>query len=437
MQEDQNRFEDFFDKKDNEEEKKKRKKEPTPECDSPAVSPECLPIRPAPEQGIINAEGNGGVKKRGGGRKRRHPLRVLYACVLVSFLLCFVLMIGAMCVLSVPESVPAQGDVSASADAEEKRVIWVHEYGEAEGAMSTPELYEACRKSVVSIRTEKGEGVGIGSGFVWRSDGYIATAAHVVEGCERIEVMLWDERRFEADLVGSDDLTDLALLKIECNGLMPVVIGESDELLTGERVVAIGTPASLDYAGSVCSGEVSCARRTVKIYSEESGLLEKKMKLIQMSAPVNPGNSGCPLFDGFGRVVGVVTMKLGQSFSGIGFAIPSEGATQILDAMLRGEKPSDGVLAAVSVRPASLGIEGESYEIGGTYGVRITRVIDTGESPLRTGDMLLNIEQTAVRSASDVEKTLQSYEPGDHALVTVLRNGQRLTFEVILTARAE
>ena len=429
MKEEQRRRKAFFEGKERQGEAPKSERDPIEAWDS------CLPLESVRERSV--ADGRWPSERTGKRRGRREgSLAALYACVCVSFLLCFVLMIGAMCVLSAPTSPSgAREDVAASADAEEKRVIWVHEYGDAEGAMSTPELYEACRKSVVSIRTEKNGSVGVGSGFVWREDGYIVTAAHVLEGSEKIEVLLWDESRFVAELVADDSLSDLALLKIEVSGLSPVTVGKSENLLAGERVVAIGTPASLDYAGSVCSGEVSCALRTVKIYEPESGVLEKKMKLIQMSAPVNPGNSGCPLFDGFGHVVGVVTMKLGQSFSGIGFAIPSDGATQIVEAMMRGETPDDGVLSAVSVRPASLGMEGEAYEMEGTYGVRITSVIGHEEQALQTGDMLLSVGQTAVRSASDIERVLQSYEPGQTVFVTVNRGGQRLTFEVILTAR--
>ena len=112
-------------------------------------------------------------------------------------------------------------------------------------------------------------------------DGYIGTVCHVVAGMESIRVVLPDGDTYEAQVVGSNERCDLALLKIDAEGLEPVSFGSSEALLTGERVVAIGTPASLDYAGSICSGEVSYNRRTVKIHSQSTGVLEKKMKLIQ------------------------------------------------------------------------------------------------------------------------------------------------------------
>ncbi len=413
-----------------EEDKKERSRE---------IRPDCAPIEACYERMPMESDIENGSDAPPKNKKNRrgHSYAPLYACVILSFLLSFVLMIGAVCFLSAPTDLSEeQGSVEALADADDKKVIWVHESSQAEGAMSTPELYEACRESVVSIRTEKDGSVGVGSGFVWREDGYIATASHVVEGCERIEVLLWDESRFSAKIVGSDTMTDLALLKINTKGLKAVTTGKSSELLAGERVVAIGTPASLDYAGSVCSGEVSCAMRTVKIYAQDSGVLEKKMKLIQMSAPVNPGNSGCPLFDSFGRVVGVVTMKLGQHYAGIGFAIPSDGATEILDAMLQGRALGDDLRGSVSVRAASLCAEGEAYEIDGTYGVRITG-LEGKDSALRVGDMILSVGDATVSRASELEKILQAYEPGDCVAVTVLRSGQRLTFEISLSGRGQ
>lgn len=397
---------------------------------------------PAGRGALIEREGAVVLRENRARRKTSSSRRFAwaYACVALSLVLCFALILGALCVL--PEPPLAGGDVEASADggqeAADKRVVWVHEHGEAEGAMSVPELYDACIASVVSIRTEKESGMGIGSGVILREDGYVGTAAHVVEACARVEVILSDGRRFEAETVGCDTLTDLALLKIDAEDLTAATLGTSSALLAGERVVAIGTPASLDYAGSVCSGEISCALRTVKFYSEEGGTLEKRMKLIQMSAPVNPGNSGCPLFDAFGRVVGIVTMKLGQQFSGIGFAIPSDGASLIWEAMRTGEVLDDGVLSAVSLRAATLGIEGEAYEMGGAYGVRITGLVPPqGESPLRAGDMILRVGEVSVRSLGDVERVLRAFVPGDCVSVTVVRGGQELAFEVVLGALSQ
>ncbi len=381
---------------------------------------------------VKGEEGQSALKKR----HRRGSARFGgYLIMSASLLLAFVMMIGVLC-LWPAEHARIEPPEEEGEDTPAQKVVYVNHYGDAEGALSTPELYDRCIASVVSVSVKNDQCSGIGSGFVLREDGYIATAYHVVADMTQIEVILADESRYEATLVGGDALTDLALLKIEATGLSPVTLGSSSGLLPGERVVAIGTPASLDYAGSVSSGEVSYALRTVKIYGENGRTLEKKMKLIQTNAPVNPGNSGCPLFDSRGRMVGMVTMKLGNQFSGMGFAVPVDGALGILDAMRTGEVLTDALLSPVSVRAARLGIVGEAYEIGGVYGVRITGFSEEGcaGKMLALDDLIVAIGDSAVTNTADIESALLAYEPQQTVTVTVLRNGQRLAFDVVLQA---
>lgn len=356
-----------------------------------------------------------------------------YLVMSASLLVAFLLMIGALCAL--PGEKAVETPMPESSEEAADKVVFVESFSNSAGALSTPELYARCLPSVVSISVHNARSSGVGSGFVFREDGYIATAYHVVADMDHIEVILSDGRRYEAALVGGDALTDLALLKVEATDLAPVSFGSSSELLAGERVVAIGTPASLDYAGSVSSGEVSYCLRTVKIFGEDHAL-EKKMKLIQTNAPVNPGNSGCPLFDGYGRVIGMITMKLGSSFAGMGFAIPSDGALSILEAMRMGLPLDDEVLAVVSVRAASLGVLGEACERDGICGVRVTGFSEgaTIAAILWENDLLLSMGAHVIARMADIEQALLSYEPGDVVTVTVLRNGQELQFEVVLQA---
>ena len=368
-------------------------------------------------------------------RKRRRSAHFAsYFVMTSSLVLAFVILIGALCLpIREPSALPLPDEDESTVA---QKVIYVNHYGDVQGALSTPELYERCIDSVVSISVRNEKTSGIGSGFVLREDGYIATAYHVVSDMTSMEVILSDGSHHAAKLIGGDALTDLALLKIEKSGLSPVTLGTSGTLLPGERVVAIGTPASLDYAGSVSSGEVSFGLRTVKIYGETAGLLEKKMKLIQTNAPVNPGNSGCPLFDSHGCVIGMVTMKLGNQFSGMGFAIPIDGAIGILEAMRNGEALTDDLLASVSVRAARLGIVGEAYEIGGTLGVRITGFVE--ESPaaevLMLGDLITMVGDRKVARPSELADALLLYEPGQTVAISVIRNGQMLQFDVVLGA---
>ena len=159
------------------------------------------------------------------------------------------------------------------------------------------------------------------------------------------------------------------------------------------------------------------------------------MTLLQTNAPVNPGNSGCPLFDEYGRVVGIVTMKLGTDFSGIGFAIPSDEALPILQAMMKREPLTDALRWRVSVPAPKLGIVGEAATEGGYTGVKILSFSEDGGSSasmLKVGDLILQIDGQAVRSASDVAAAIQQKNPTDSVLITVLRGGQQLSFNVIL-----
>ncbi len=318
----------------------------------------------------------------------------------------------------------------------EQKIVYVREPGDNDGYLSTPELYEKCLSSTVSISATTAGGIGsIGSGFVMSEDGYIGTVCHVVAGMERIRVVLPDGDTYEAQVVGSNERCDLALLKIDAEGLEPVSFGSSEALLTGERVVAIGTPASLDYAGSICSGEVSYNRRTVKIHSQSTGVLEKKMKLIQTNAPVNPGNSGCPLFDGEGKLIGIITMRLGNSYSGMGFAIPSDGAFAILEAMRQGEEPGEELLEQVSSLPAKLGVTGKSEVSDDRHGIRITAFSDAScdaAEKLKVGDLILGVGSYATTTLAELAAAVEEYEPGQKIPITVYRSGQQLRFEVTL-----
>lgn len=302
--------------------------------------------------------------------------------------------------------------------------------------LSVSEIYSRCKDSVVSISTKKGAVTGVGSGFVYSSDGYIATACHVIDGMDEIYVIFSDGRRITANVVGKEASCDIALLKVACSGLKEAEAGDSDGLLVGERVVAIGTPASLDYAGSASSGEVSYLNRVVKIYSDKDGSLEKKMTLLQTNAPLNPGNSGCPLFDSLGNVVGMVTMKLGKDYTGMGFAIPSSGAYRILEAMKKGEELGEDIISAVCVKGARLGVLGEAVSDDKTEGVRITDFAKENcdaAVKLKKGDIMISFCGIAVASPAEVAKAAENYSVGDVVSVTVIRNGQELCFSVKLT----
>lgn len=330
------------------------------------------------------------------------------------------------------ESVPTVSDPYSNIPDEEKKIIFIREHDGKNGALTPSEIYEKCKSSVVTVIC--GDGSSVGSGFIYSADGYIATAAHVVNDKEQISVITWDGRKYAAQIVRADNTTDVALLKTEAQNLSAVSFGNSADLLVGEVVYAIGTPASADFAGSFCSGEITYLNRALSVYNN-TGMLEKKMKVIQTNAVLNPGNSGCPLFDAYGRVVGMVSMKLGGDYNGIGFALPSVGVSAVLDAMYKNEIPAKDIVSGFVTMAPKLGALGETVYGDGKYGYRIDSFYECGSNAkavLETGDMIIGIDGEAVSRYDDIIRVINQKNPGDTVRVTVLRNNQELTFNVIL-----
>ncbi len=373
--------------------------------------------------------------KRPPNRKSGNPLFILTLIMSVTFLFTFV--IFAISIASHYESISTSAEAAESAvdDGGDQKTIFIKEFDSKSGALTPQEIYASCLDSVVSIQAFSKNTEGIGSGFIYSADGYIATAHHVIADMNEINVILSDGSKHKAELVASNDLCDLALLKIETDGLKAVSFGSSSSLLVGEELVAIGTPASLDFAGTMTRGDLSYNARRVYIYDDESGDLKKKMTLLQTSAALNPGNSGGPVFDIYGKVVGIVTMKLGDGFDGIGFAIPTDAAIPILEDMKNGNTPSRDKLSAIASQAARLGIMGISAKKGDTLGVEIREISECGgdaDEKLCVGDLITSLADKAIDSTETLALALAKHDPEDIVAVTVLRSGQLLTFNVIL-----
>ena len=371
--------------------------------------------------------------------RRTELLRLISGTVALVSLLAAIAITGAAVYIVGKAEADAPTDIPVDTlgdGREDGKIIYVREYDSESGILSAPEIYESCRRSVVSVVCADSEAVG--SGFVYSEDGYIVTAAHVIEGANELYVVTDKGYKYEATPVSSDSASDIALLKIDAEGLLPVSFGVSEELLVGERVYAIGTPASLDYAGTFSSGEITYVGREIDIYGN-TGLLEKRMSVIQTNAQLNKGNSGCPLFDEYGRVIGMVTMRLGGEYNGIGFALPSDGLSKILSAMKSGESLGDDTLAGVVEGAPALGISGESVERDGIFGYEIATFTECGSdapSVLKAGDLLVAINGEAVCREADILNVINKFSSGDSVSVTVIRSGQRLTFDIVLGMRS-
>ena len=284
-------------------------------------------------------------------------------------------------------------------------------------------IADAALPSVVSI----GTGSGTGSGFIITDDGYIVTNNHVIAGARGVSVSLQDGRTVDADVVGMSPAYDLAVLDVDLTGLTPLALGDSDDVVVGDPVVAVGSPLGLD--GTVTSGIVSATDRPVTA----GGLGEVSfINAIQTDAAINPGNSGGPLLDAAGRVVGVnssiaaLTSGGPAGSIGLGFAIP------INQARLTAEQIIAGGEAEFPVIGATLGI-GQPGQ-----GATIDSVVPGGpaeQAGLRPGDQIVSIDGTSVRAADELIVAIRAKQPGDTVELTYVRNGTEETIEVTLGSR--
>ena len=299
-----------------------------------------------------------------------------------------------------------------------------------EGGMSLQDIYVQNIPSVVSIICNSGRSNSTGTGVVLSRDGYIVTNAHGVDGAAYVTVQLTDDRRFDATLVGKDDVSDLAVLRIEASDLTPAIFGDSEILRVGDSVVAIGDPLGVDLRGTYTNGIISAINRDVAVDG-------RTMTLIQTNAALNSGNSGGPLINCYGQVIGINTMKIGAftdsaGVEGIGFAIPSATVKDIVDQII-----SQGY---VSGRP-TLGITGES--ISSLYqhfyhlpaGLYITDVEYNSPAYLcgiQEGDILMSIDGNRITDMDTLKNLLYTHEAGDAVTVTIYRNGNTASATVML-----
>ena len=267
----------------------------------------------------------------------------------------------------------------------------------------------------------------LGSGFILSEDGYILTNEHVVSGAEQIKVRLTDQRVFPGKVVGNDPKTDVAVIKIEAEEPLPVVVlGDSDRLKVGQWALAIGNPFGLDSTLTV--GVISATGRT------DVGI-EDYENFVQTDASINPGNSGGPLLNIYGEVVGVNTAIV-ASGQGIGFAIPINLAKLVANQLISSGEVTRGWLG-VSIQPLDADLAA-SFGLDRVTGALVTRVLPGApaeQAGLRRGDVLLSFDGKPIRSVKELQLLVASSPPGEKIPVEVLREGTRLTLQVAIAAR--
>ncbi|TDX32264.1 serine protease Do [Modicisalibacter xianhensis] len=259
----------------------------------------------------------------------------------------------------------------------------------------------------------------LGSGFIIDKEGYILTNAHVVDGADEVVVRLNDRRELNAEVVGSDAKTDVALLKVDAKDLPTLNIGDSNQLEVGEWVAAIGSPFGFDH--SVTSGIVSAIDRTLPS--------DAYVPFIQTDVAINPGNSGGPLFNLDGQVVGINSQIFTRSggFMGLSFAIPINVAMDIADQLRSEGRVSRGWLGVV-IQPVSRDLA-ESFGLDGAKGALIAEVApDTpaADAGLKAGDIILSVNGEEVDRSTTLPRLIGRASPGSKVELEVLRNGERV-----------
>ena len=296
--------------------------------------------------------------------------------------------------------------------------------------LTLQEIYVKCIPSVVSITAQGLGGASTGTGVILTEDGYIVTNHHVIENGQRISVQLTDDRVCEASLVGADKASDLAVLKIQAENLESAEFGDSDALRVGDSVVAIGDPLGVEYRGTMTDGIVSAINRNVNVNG-------RPMNLIQTNAALNSGNSGGPLINSCGQVIGINTMKIGAftnsaGVEGLGFAIPSTTVKDIVEQII-----SQGY---VSGRPW-LGISGESISLfyqryyrlpSGLYISAVASGSNAAKAGITEGDILISVDGNKIYSQSDLDTLLYHYSAGDTVTIVIYRGGYTMQADIQL-----
>lgn len=292
--------------------------------------------------------------------------------------------------------------------------------------LTVPQIIAKARPSVVAISTVSGWSTGTGSGVIMTEDGTIMTNAHVVSGAQSITVRVMDGTEYEATLLGMDEKTDLAVIKIDATGLTPAEFGDSSSIVQGEIAVAIGNPLGLAFEGSVTQGIISAVSREIEVDG-------RTMTYIQTDAAINPGNSGGALVNGSGQVIGINSVKVSSSdVEGLGFAIPISVALPIAEQLT--------TYGYVTGRP-SIGIGGEDVTDYMVYYYRIPRGVlvglvtpDSGAEAggVEVGDVIVGLNGVSVSNMDELTNEKDKFSPGDTVTLTVYRSGEYVELDVVL-----
>ena len=351
-------------------------------------------------------------------KKKRRRGALVYALVMtVSFLLCLAVLIGTLALNQTGNGL----------------------YG-SNGDLPIADVVDRVNPTVVLINVATATGVGHGTGFFIRSDGYILTNWHVIDGATDISVTTYAGRVLEGQVKWSSEADDLALVKISGSNYPTLAIGDSDALRVGETVIAVGHPSTSNCYWTVTQGIVSGLNREVSV-TKTNAIVD--LVFLQTDAQVNAGNSGGPLCNARGEVIGIITRKL-TDYEGLGFAIPINGAMELVNAYLE-KGTTDGVVSKVSRVRMSLGVQAATIKQGEsiTYdysapenGVLIVAVVEGGAAQgiLQVGDVILSINGQRLESMEQLKSFLYTVKPKQTVVIEVDRFGERLSLPLTFGA---
>lgn len=288
--------------------------------------------------------------------------------------------------------------------------------------------------AVVGI-SNKADGVwntseGCGSGIIFKSDGFIITNYHVIEGATEIKVKLSNDNVLKASVIGTDVRTDLAVIKVEGNNLPIAKFGDSSKVKVGDLAIAIGNPLGEQFSGTVTAGIISALDRRINMVDKKTGE-QTIYKVIQTDAAINPGNSGGALCNIYGEVIGINSLKINSSSGteGMGFAINSNGAKEIInDLMAYGKviRPAIGIYGGTAISVGNDGVEG-------VYVQEVVRGSGAAIAGIKPTDIIIELGEKSVKNMEDLSDILEKYKVSDRLSCKVWRNGKVKDISIILS----
>lgn len=319
---------------------------------------------------------------------------------------------------------------------------------------SLSDMVENASKAIVGVSNFKDAGnrfagnssmkeYGTGSGVIYKIDGedaYIVTNNHVIEGSQKVEVTLHDGEKADAELIGTDALTDLAVLKVSSKGIDTALeFGDSDKLRAGDSVVAIGNPLSLEFSGTVTQGIISAPARSIDVKTTAGNW---QMNVIQTDAAINPGNSGGALINTEGELIGINSLKIAENgVEGIGFAIPSNDVVPLVEEITKSgkiERPYIGIGLADLADVPYMYVQHLPQEVkGGVIVTNIDPLSAASKAGLKEQDVITAINDTDINNSMELRQFLYSkLKIGDKAKLTVYTGSEKRTVELTLTSNS-